>query len=484
MTLKMTRLKRSNHQLWSPSHLSQPVVEPISPAQHVPEGKTKIAAGAMPTVQSTDDVIMTTPPGSPPVTPGHEDGRPNTDDIDTDKYEDSTCDQNIINGRNASSDNKPSDTVTPTDIDVGCNVENMNGDNIDSIYDGNNINTDNNDHTVINVNPTMDVNIGNSPIQSYMNSDNINVSSNADDNQEVVNGNNNGDAIQNEDTNGHNIVETDSMSTHQNVMNICNIEDSTSTNLTESVGDGSPSPCSSSNSDDPEKSLTMDPHKEIHIYGSVKVHNQVLDLWLYEAETRKTYVSVPKMSDEDVKKWTDPESLKPLWQDLYLYSLLEEIFSDDDNNKPDIDTLSYNMRERKPKNISSHPQHNRKDINYVDLCDDNTDPPSPKRAKRHFNSLREPSALRIAAQSKITEHKLKRQATNQLGQSDAAELDADTNNNEILLLMPESDTNNKDESKLMSKSPTPKPKQRPRPASKPPPKLDCKESATMDSVLN
>ena len=40
-----------------------------------------------PTVQSTDDVVMTTPPGSPPVTPGHEDGRPNMDNIDTDEYE-------------------------------------------------------------------------------------------------------------------------------------------------------------------------------------------------------------------------------------------------------------------------------------------------------------------------------------------------------------------------------------------------------------
>ena len=299
-------------------------------------------------------------------------------------HEDSTCDQNVINGSNTSSDNEPSDTVTPTDTDVGCNAENMNGDNIDPIYEGNNINMDNNNHTVINVNPTMDVNIGNSLIQLYMNGDNINVSSNADDNQEVVNGSNNGDAIQNEDTNGHNIVDTDSTSTHQNVMNIRNIEDSTSTNLTESVGDGSLSPCSSSNSDDPEKSPTIDPHKEIRIYGSVKVHNQVLDLWLYEAETRKTYVSVPKMSDKDVKKWTDPESLKPSWQDLDPYSLLEEIFSDDDNNKLDIDTPSYNMRERKPKNISSHPQHNRKDINYVDLCNDNTDPPQSKKGQKTF----------------------------------------------------------------------------------------------------
>ena len=198
-------------------------------------------------------------------------------------------------------------------------------------------------------------------------------------------------------------------------MNICNIEDSTSTNLNESIGNGSPSPCSSSNSDEAEKSPTMDPHKEIRIYGSVKVHNQVLDLWLYEAETRKTYVSVPKMSDEDVKKWTDLESLKPSWQDLDPYSSLEEIFSDDDNKKPDIDTPSYNMRERKPINISSRPQRNRKDINYVDLCDDNTDPPSPKRAKRHFNSLREPSTSRIATQSKITEQNLECQATDQSG---------------------------------------------------------------------
>ena len=188
-----------------PPELYQPVVEPISPAQNVPDGKTEIAAGAMHTVQSTDDVITTTPPGSPPVTPGREDGRPNMDDIDTDKYEDSNCDQNIINGSNTLLDNKPSVTVTPTDTDVGCNAENMNGDNVVSGSDGNNINTDNNDHIVINVNPTTDVNVGNSPIQSSMNGDNINVSSNAGDHQEVVNGCNNGDAIQNKDTNGHNI---------------------------------------------------------------------------------------------------------------------------------------------------------------------------------------------------------------------------------------------------------------------------------------
>ena len=308
-----------------------------------------------PTVQSTDDVVTTTPPGSQPVTPGREDGRPNMDDIDTDKYEDSTCDQNIINGSNALSDNEPSDTATPTDTGVVHNTKNMNGDNIVPGYDGNNINTDNNDHIVINVNPTMDVNVGNSPIQPYMNGDNINVSSNADDNQEVMNGNNSGDAMQNNDTNGCNTVEVNSMSKHQNDTNIRNIEDSTPTNFTECRSDGSLSPCPSSNSDVSEKSPTMDPHKEIRIYGSVKVHNQVLDLWLYEAETRKTYVSVPKMSDEDIKKWTDPESLKPSWQDLDLYSSLEEIISDDGNNKPDIDTPSYNMRERKPKNISSRP---------------------------------------------------------------------------------------------------------------------------------
>ena len=67
------------------------------------------------------------------------------------------------------------------------------------------------------------------------------------------------------------------------------------------------------------------------------------------------------------------------------------------------------MRERKPKNISSRPQRNRKDINYIDLCDDNTDPPPAQNVRnRQFNSLKERSASRIAAQSKITENKLGR----------------------------------------------------------------------------
>ena len=90
--------------------------------------------------------------------------------------------------------------------------------------------------------------------------------------------------------------------------------------------------------------------------------------------------------------------------------------------------------------------------------------------------------MRIAAQSKITEHKLERHAADQSEQSDAADLDADTNNNEIPLYMPEVDTDNKDVSKLTPKSSTQRPKLRPRPASKPPPKVDCKESTMMDSV--
>ena len=339
-----------------PPESYQPVVELISPAQNVPDGEKEIAAGVMSTVQSTDDVATTTPPGSPPVPPGRDDGHPNMDDIDTDEYEDSTCDQSIINGSNALSDNEPIDTVMPTDTHLGCNTKHMNGDNIASGYDGNNINTDNNDPIVINVNPTTDVNVGNSPIQPNTSGDNKTVGSNADDNHEDMNGNNNVDAMQNKDTNGHNTVEADSTPMHQNDMNIHNIEDPTPTNVTENRSDGSPSPCSSSINDVPEKSPTMDPHREIRIYGSVKVHSQVLDLWLYKAETRKTYVSVPKMSDEDVNKWTDPESLKPSWQDLDPYSSLEEIISDDNNNQPDIDTPSYNMRERKPKNISIRPQ--------------------------------------------------------------------------------------------------------------------------------
>ena len=197
--------------------------------------------------------------------------------------------------------------------------------------------------------------------------------------------------------------------------------------------------------------------------------------------SRSTYVSVPKMSDEDIKKWTDPESLKPLWQDLDPYSSLEEIISDDNNNQVDTDNPIYNMRERKPKNISSRPQRNRKEINYIDLCDDNTDPPSPKRPKRRFNSLKEPFASRIAAQSKIIERNLECHADDQSEQSDTADLDADTNNNESPQL-PEAVTDNKDVSKSTSKSSSQKPKPRPRPASKPPPKGSRDESTTTDMV--
>ena len=462
----------------------QPVVELISPAQNVPEGENKIAAGETSLVQLVDDVATTTPPGSPPVTLGRDDGRPNTDDIDTEEYEDSISDNNIINGSNTPSDNEPIDTATPTDTHIGCNTEHMNGDNIDSNYDGNNINMDNDDPIVTNINSTTDVNVVNSPPQLNTGGDNKTFSSNVDNNHNVVNGNNNVVVVQNKDTNGPNVLEADSTPIHHTDMNSHNINDPTLTNFTENRRNRSPSPHSSSANDVPEKSPITDPHREIHIYGSVKVHNQVLDLWLYEAETRKTYVSVPKMSDEDIKKWTDPESLKPSWQDLDPYSSLKEIISDDNNNQVDIDNPSYNMRERKPKNISSHPQCNRKDINYIDLCDDNTDPPSLKRPKRRFNSLKEPSTSRIAAQSKITEHKLECHAVDLSEQSDAADPDGDTNNNETPPYMPEVVSDNKDVSKSTSKLSTQKPKPRPRPASKPPPKGSHKESPTTDMVSN
>ena len=337
----------------------QPVVKPISPRQSVSDGENKIVAGETLPVQLVDDVVTTTPPGSPPVTPGHEDGRPNMDDIDTEEYENSISDNNTINGNNIPLDNEPFNTATPTDTITGCNTEHTNGDN------------------------TTDVNVANIPPKTNMSSDNETLNPNVDTNHDVMNGNNKKVVVmQNGDTNRPNVLDTDYTLSDDTDMNSHNKNDLTPSNSVENRNNRSLSPHSSSTSDVPEKSPIKDPHWEICVYGTIKVHNQVLDLWLYKAETRKTYVSVPKMSDEDIKRCTDPESVKPSWQDLDPYSSLEEIISDENNNQSDTDNLGYNMRERKPKNISSCPQRNRKEINYIDSRDDNTDPPSPKHPKR------------------------------------------------------------------------------------------------------
>ena len=105
----------------------QPVVELISPVQSDPNGESKIVAGEMLPVQSVDDVVTTTPPGSPPLTLGHDDGRQNTDDIDTEEYEDSISDNNAINGDNIPLDNELFDTDMPINNISGCNTEHTNG---------------------------------------------------------------------------------------------------------------------------------------------------------------------------------------------------------------------------------------------------------------------------------------------------------------------------------------------------------------------
>ena len=337
----------------------QPVVEQISPVQSDPNGEGKIVAGETLPVQSVDDVVTTTPPGSPPLMPGRDDRRQITDDVDTEEYEDSITDNNAINGDNIPLDNDPFDTDMPVDNISGCNTEHMNGAN------------------------TTDVNVGNIPPQCLTSGDNETLNTNVDTNCDVTNGQNREVVVtQNGDTNGHNVLDIASTLKEDTNMNSHNKSESTPSNSTENRDDISPLPHPSNVSDVPQESPIKDPHREIRVYGTVKVHNQVLDLWLYKAETRKTYVSVPKMSDEDIQRWINPESVKPSWQDLDPYSSLEEIISDDNNkNQSDTDNQGYNMRERKPKNISSRPHCNRKEINYNDLCDDNTDPPSPKCLK-------------------------------------------------------------------------------------------------------
>ena len=229
-------------------------------------------------VQSVDDVVTTTPPGSPPVMPSRDDGRQNTDDIDTEEYEDSISDNNTINGDNIPLDNEPFETDMPADNITECNTEHMNGDN------------------------TTDTNVGNILPQCTMISGDETLNTNADTNRDVTNGHNKEVvAIQNEDTNGHNVLDTASTPRDDSDMNSHNKNELISSTLVENRVDRSSLPHSGNISDVPEESPIKDPHQEIRVYGTVKVHNQVLDLWLYETETRKTYVSVPKMSDEDIQ---------------------------------------------------------------------------------------------------------------------------------------------------------------------------------------
>ena len=326
----------------------QPVVEPISPVQCDLDGKSNTVAGDTSPAQSDDKVVTTTPPGSPPLMPGHDDERQNTDGVDTEEYEDSITDQNTINGDNIPLDNGPCDIPKPA-------------------------------NNLMSSDDTTDVNVCKILTQYNMSGDNESSYTNFDvmksQNKVVV-------VTPNRDTNGNNILEAVPESKDDTDMNSHNKSEPTTLSSIENRDDISPSPHSSNVSNIPDESPINDPHREICVYGTIKVHNQILDLWLYEAETRKVYVSVPKLSDKDIQQWINPAGAKPSWQDLDPYSSLEEIVSDDNNNiQLDTDNQVYNMRERKPKNITSHPHRKRKEINYIDLCDDNTDPPSPKCPK-------------------------------------------------------------------------------------------------------
>ena len=165
-----------------------------------------------------------------------------------------------------------------------------------------------------------------------------------------------------------------------NIMKVCvDLKEDTNTNGHNNEPISPPSNASNSLIKNPSDN----PHQEIRVYGTVKVHNQILDLWLYEAEMRRSYVSVPKLSDKDIQRWTNSTSAKPSWQDLDPYSSLEEIVSDDDTNiQSDTATQLYNMCERKPKNIIGRSHRKRKEIDYTEFCDDNSDPPSPKRPRQ------------------------------------------------------------------------------------------------------
>ena len=296
--------------------------------------------------------------------PSLEDEPQNTDCVDTEEYEDSISDPNTINGDNIPLDNELVDIPKPTK-------------NLMSIDD------------------TMIVNVGNVLTQGTTNGDNKTSYLNDITSCDVMNGDNetlclNGDTScdnmngqntdLNRDTNGHNTLKFVSDPNNDTDTNSHNNNESTPLSSTENRDGISPSPPSSNVSNILDED---NPHRETRVYGTVKVHNQILDLWLYKAETRKIYVSVPKLSDKDIQRWINPASAKPSWQDLDPYSSLEEIVSDDDSNIQ-LDTANqlYNMRERKPKNIPSRPHRNRKEINYIDLCDDNTDPPSPKHPKQ------------------------------------------------------------------------------------------------------
>ena len=270
-----THVENSN--MSEPHSPYQPVIEPISPVQCDPDGKSNTAAGNTSLAQSDDKVVTTTPPGSPPLTPGRDNERQNTDCVDTEEYEDSISDPDTINGDNIPLDNEPVDTLKSAN-------------NLMSSVD------------------TTVVNIINVPTQCTTNGENESSHLNDDTSCDIMKGQNKDPNI---DTNGCNTLTAAFNSKDDTDMNSHNNNESTSLLSTENRVGINSSPPSSNVSNILDETSLDDSHREIRVCGTVKVHSQILDLWLYEAETQKTYVSVPKLSDKDIQRWINPASAKP-----------------------------------------------------------------------------------------------------------------------------------------------------------------------------
>ena len=110
----------ANSEVTAPLSLYQPLTEPISPVSDGAGEKNDAAAGENLPVLPVDKVMSTTPPGSPPLTPIHEEQQ-NTDCVDTEEYEDCTSEQNTINGDNSSSDEAAVDKLKSTDNIISIN---------------------------------------------------------------------------------------------------------------------------------------------------------------------------------------------------------------------------------------------------------------------------------------------------------------------------------------------------------------------------
>ena len=249
-----------------PHSLYQPVVEPISPVQSDPNGESKTAAVEKSSVQPDDNVVTTTPPGSPPLMPGRDDGRQNTDDIDTEEYEDSISDNNTINGDNIPQDSEPLNTDMPANNFLGCNTEHTNGDN------------------------TTDVNVGNIPSQCTTSGDNKPLNINVDTNHDVTNGQNKEVIVTPDgDTNGHNILDIVSSLKDDTDMNSHNKSEPTPLNSSENRYDISPSPHSSNVSDVLDDDVSDVPSKSITrslIFGSTKLRQEKLMLACQKCQMR------------------------------------------------------------------------------------------------------------------------------------------------------------------------------------------------------